>query len=167
MFDRSNMDIPSNEPGLEIDDIRQAGALCYRLSSSLEAEVLLVGSLRNGRWGIPKGHVETGETTSATAHREAYEEAGVHGDVDLAAFGKFRYQKGSPPQNHEVVVHLLRVVETDSIFPESSIRKQTWLPCGQAAETVWNDDLRAMLLRFAARVSSALTAADSLNSGHD
>jgi len=39
-------------------------------------EILFVGSRRNGRWGLPKGHIEAGETSWAAARREALEEAG-------------------------------------------------------------------------------------------
>ena len=53
--------------------VEQAGAICYRPSRcGKEVDVLLVTSRRNGAWGIPKGHVERGETTYAAAAREAF-----------------------------------------------------------------------------------------------
>ncbi|WP_409995386.1 NUDIX domain-containing protein [Rhizobium leguminosarum] len=48
-------------------DVAQAGAFCYRKSENGGLEILFVGSRRNGRWGIPKGHVDDGEASSAAA----------------------------------------------------------------------------------------------------
>jgi len=43
-------------------------------------EVLLIAP-REGRWQLPKGHVEPGEAPEQTAVREVREETGVHGRV--------------------------------------------------------------------------------------
>lgn len=60
--------------------IVQAGAICYRRARGADGyDVLLISGKSTGRWGIPKGHLETGETTKAAAAREAFEEAGVVG----------------------------------------------------------------------------------------
>ena len=39
---------------------------------------LLVHGKKSGKWGFPKGHMEIGETEEMTAHRELYEETGIH-----------------------------------------------------------------------------------------
>ncbi len=44
------------------DDVLQAGAICMRRTKSGTVRVLLVGSRRSGRWGLPKGHIEAGQT---------------------------------------------------------------------------------------------------------
>jgi 8-oxo-dGTP pyrophosphatase MutT (NUDIX family) len=77
--------------------IEQAGALCFRVSSKGEQQVLLVGSHRNGRWGLPKGHIDPGEPSHEAAAREAYEEAGIRGDISDAIAGSFVYSKDSSP----------------------------------------------------------------------
>src|SRR5687768_6649789 len=87
--------------------VEEAGAICYRRTKKGQIEVLLVGSRRNGCWGVPKGHVEPGETTSVTAAREAFEEAGVRGKMEPAVFDAFRYRKDSSPDSFIVTVHLL------------------------------------------------------------
>lgn len=71
--------------------VQQAGAICFRTSADSLPEVLLVTSRRNGRWGIPKGRIEAGETARAAAAREAMEEAGVRGRVSSDAIGSFVY----------------------------------------------------------------------------
>jgi len=70
-------------------EVQQAGAICWRHDKKDLEPILLVGSKRNGRWGLPNGHVDPGETTDAAAAREAFEEAGVSGSVERTVFGSF------------------------------------------------------------------------------
>ncbi len=37
--------------------VAQAGAICYRRNGKRVLCILLIGSQRNGRWGLPKGHL--------------------------------------------------------------------------------------------------------------
>ncbi|EUB98306.1 MutT/NUDIX family NTP pyrophosphohydrolase [Rhizobium sp. CF080] len=45
--------------------VAQVGALCYRRDGEGHLEVLLLGSRRGGRWGPPKGHIESREHSGA------------------------------------------------------------------------------------------------------
>jgi 8-oxo-dGTP pyrophosphatase MutT (NUDIX family) len=83
--------------------IEQAGAICLRKAGGrVKVEVLLIGSLRNGRWGIPKGHVEPGETSWEAAEREAFEEAGIKGTAIERVVGSFVYTKDRAPLRIEL-----------------------------------------------------------------
>jgi 8-oxo-dGTP pyrophosphatase MutT (NUDIX family) len=73
--------------------IEQAGALCLSVAPKGEQQVLLVGSHRNGRWGLPKGLIDPGEPSHEAAAREAYEEAGIRGEVSDAIAGSFVYRQ--------------------------------------------------------------------------
>jgi 8-oxo-dGTP pyrophosphatase MutT (NUDIX family) len=44
-----------------------------------------------GRWTIPKGHIEEGEKSSATAEREIREETGLQGNESLKLAGKNQF----------------------------------------------------------------------------
>ena len=57
-----------------------------------QIEFLLVKT-RAGRWTFPKGRVEDDATRSAAAAREAFEEAGVHGQVDPLPFATYLHSK--------------------------------------------------------------------------
>ncbi len=141
-------DLKSSRSGNTGCDVQQAGAICYRRNESGRLRVLLVGSLRNGRWGIPKGHLDPGETSSVAALREAFEEAGVAGEVDPEVFGSFSYQKESTPHRYHVAVHLVEVSGIATDFPEKTIRKQKWFPIEVAIRDVAQSGLRALLKRL-------------------
>jgi 8-oxo-dGTP pyrophosphatase MutT (NUDIX family) len=139
----SAMAVPEGQRGPWIE---QAGAICYRQSISDDAvEVLLVGSCRSGKWGIPKGHVELGETTHAAAAREAFEEAGVTGVVRTDAIGSYSYLKDDSSCNYHVCLHLIAVNKTASDFPERHVRAVRWVPASAAADEVVQPELRAIL----------------------
>lgn len=59
--------------GIETRDVPAAGGLVVNRSG----EYLMI--LRNGKWDLPKGHVEDGEELGQTALREVAEETGVQG----------------------------------------------------------------------------------------
>lgn len=129
--------------------IDQAGALCYRQRGRDGlVEVLLVESLRSGRWGLPKGHIEQGETTSVAAEREAFEEAGVQGKVNSAIFGTFTYAKDSNARRLNVSVHLLGVERIAAEYPEKRIRKSKWFPIEAAIKEVGQPGLSETLRKF-------------------
>jgi 8-oxo-dGTP pyrophosphatase MutT (NUDIX family) len=126
----------------------QAGAICHRRSKQGHVEVLLVASLRNGRWGLPKGHVNAGETTSDAALREAFEEAGIRGTATPRAFGNFIYYKQDNPKRYCVSVHLVAVSEVLEEYPERHIRKCKWVSLATAAREASRSDLRIILEDF-------------------
>ncbi|KAF5881723.1 NUDIX hydrolase [Rhizobium sp. PEPV16] len=117
--------------------IEQAGAICLRkVDGQDRVEVLLVGSLRNGRWGIPKGHVEPGETSGDAAQREAFEEAGIKGTAMEGVLGSYTYAKDGSPVRDRVAVHLIRLTHIERDFPEKDMRKMRWLPIDVASQEV-------------------------------
>jgi 8-oxo-dGTP pyrophosphatase MutT (NUDIX family) len=136
----------SKEPGADVADIEQAGAICLRRSKKGAVEILLVGSRRNGRWGLPKGHIEDSETSSAAAGREAFEEAGIRGAVAEKPFGRFTYFKDSNPRRYRVTAHLLDVSSVAKSFPEKATRKTQWFPLDVAVKEASQPGLRSLLL---------------------
>jgi 8-oxo-dGTP pyrophosphatase MutT (NUDIX family) len=137
--------------------IRQAGAICYRWNDKAGlVETLLIASLRNGRWGIPKGHIEIGETTRQTARREAFEEAGVSGIVDKDVFGAFTYSKEGNPKQFHVSVHLLAVKELAANFPEKQLRKIRWAPVSTAMRDARHSGLSGLFVNLLYKTADEL-----------
>jgi 8-oxo-dGTP pyrophosphatase MutT (NUDIX family) len=65
---------------------QQSGVIPYRRVQN-QLEILLITSIRRGRWIIPKGLVEPHLSPAESACQEAWEEAGVVGQVDSKPLG--------------------------------------------------------------------------------
>lgn len=135
-------------------DVAQASAICFQVDNRGEHRVMLVGSLRNGRWGLPKRHVGNDEDTVRAAAREAFEEAGIVGMVSCDVFGTYLYFKDSTGLRYRVTVHLLRVERRLNDFPESGIRRSHWCFIDDAIDLVSQPDLRNILERFRDSISN-------------
>lgn len=125
----------------------QVGALCLRGRPG-RREVLLVSSLGTGRWIIPKGWPMRGKSLAESALREAWEEAGVQGEVGAHPFGAFAYIKqrqAAAPQPCEVQVFIVRVRKLDDVFPEAGKRARRWVGPREAMAMVDEPGLKAML----------------------
>lgn len=96
--------------------------------------MLLVASLRTGQWGIPKGHIKRGETFSAAAVQEAFEEAGAIGTAIDKPLGKYAYKKADDQISYRVTVHMINVVTTTEAFPEAQRRQSRWVSAKDAPE---------------------------------
>ena len=129
--------------------LTQYAAICYRYTDKGNLRLLLVTSRDTGRWVIPKGWPMEGKTLSAAAATEAWEEAGVEGQVQDAELGRYRYDKEqdrgySVPV--EVRVFLMDADRERGDFPESRQRRRRWFAPQEAARLVAEPGLREILL---------------------
>lgn len=139
----------AGSPVMRSHDCRlQVAALCWRYVPV--PEVLLVTSLRTHRWILPKGWSQDGNTLAQSAAVEAYEEAGVHGEIWPTPLGDYHYlkEKGGVGHPCRVEVYPLLVTRHDLNWPEKGQRKLQWLPFEQAARRVAEPELRKLLLSF-------------------
>ncbi len=135
----------------------QYGAVCWRMHRG-KVEVLLITSRDTGRWVIPKGWPISGLSPAGTAAREAWEEAGVEGDILAEELGAFGYEKALGPSQSvpcSVQVFGLRVAELKAKFPEKKERRRKWFGCEKAARKVAEPELRQLLLALPDRLSVA------------
>ena len=126
----------------------QTAALCWRLKKG-HVEVLLVTSRETRRWVIPKGWPMPGLTAEAAAAREAWEEAGVLGQVSNRSLGAFLYDKVLRDRTSRsccVSVYPLRVSALKSRFPERKERRRKWFDAGEASALVQEAGLADLLL---------------------
>src|SRR5580698_9776099 len=70
----------------------QYAALPYRFAGEA-VEILLITTRRTRRWIVPKGWPIEGLSPSASAAREALEEAGISGEMQAEPIGFFHYFK--------------------------------------------------------------------------
>ena len=61
---------------MRVEHHHSAGGLVVR-----DGEILLISTREGKRWQLPKGHLESGETSEQAAVRETREETGVTGRV--------------------------------------------------------------------------------------
>jgi len=98
-------------------------------------EILLISSTKNpDAWLIPGGGVDPDEDVATAAVREAFEEAGVRGKLDVdddgGILGVFETKKGTPTRTH---VFKLVVEEMAEEWDESSTRRRKWFSLDEAA----------------------------------
>jgi phosphohistidine phosphatase len=124
---------------------RQSAALAYR-SSGADLEVLLITSRKGKRWVFPKGIVEPGLTPQQSAAKEAWEEAGIEGEVSSASLGRYDDKKWGGTCTVEVFP--MRVTTEAADWPEAAIRRRVWLGIEEAATQVEKAELRRLLRRL-------------------
>jgi 8-oxo-dGTP pyrophosphatase MutT (NUDIX family) len=138
----------------------QVAAICYRLGKR-GIEFLLVRT-RGRRWTFPKGSVESGLTNAQAAALEAFEEAGVHGRIEEAAFA--RYVRVKPARDRvsseiDVVInaHLCEVRRLGR--PEEKNRDPAWFSAEKAKRRLreeraddYGEDLARIVDRAVARI---------------
>jgi phosphohistidine phosphatase len=122
---------------------KQSGVIPYRMTET-GVEILLTTSRRRGRWIIPKGVVDLGSTARESAGKEAYEEAGLLGDISTAPVGEYRYKKWGGTCT--VSVFLLEVHTVLENWPEADVRGREWMAADRAADSVNEPQLRKLIL---------------------
>jgi len=132
---------------------RQYAALPWRLGKD-GVEILLITSRETRRWVIPKGWPMHGLIEHEAAAQEAFEEAGVRGDIEPTAFGVFRYRKRLKDGSLvtcRVDVFPLAVTREEKSWPEKRQRTRQWTPADEAARLVEEPGLRRLIERFGKR----------------
>jgi 8-oxo-dGTP pyrophosphatase MutT (NUDIX family) len=130
---------------------RQCAALPFANEKG-ELRVLLVTSRETQRWVLPKGWTEKRLPPHALAAKEAFEEAGVLGEVERQPIGRYRYLKRGPHKRVtpcSVRVFPLRVKRLLDDWPERRERQRRWFSAAEAAMAVEEGGLVTLLLSLA------------------
>jgi 8-oxo-dGTP pyrophosphatase MutT (NUDIX family) len=130
----------------------QYAALPWRISEGGLREVMLLTTRETHRWVIPKGWPTKGRKPAEIAGQEAYEEAGLIGQiVGKRPLGNFHYEKRLAQKAIlcEVRVFLFRVERQLDDWPEKGSRECRWFDANEAAALVEEGGLAEILDRFA------------------
>lgn len=160
-------DSPKRQFAQQRDTVRtQCAALCWR-DGAEGPEVLLITSRETGRWVLPKGWEMKGLTLSEAAAREAWEEAGVIGEVAPEELGLYTYDKvldrgtkDVSAQPCAVTVFPLLVQKLASEFPEHRQRRRKWFAPDRASRKVEEPELKVLLEAFTPPGTAATAASD-------
>jgi 8-oxo-dGTP pyrophosphatase MutT (NUDIX family) len=128
----------------------QSAAVPFRIQNG-RPRILLITTRRRGRWIVPKGIIEEGQSPEKAALDEAFEEAGVKGSLIGDTVGEYEYRKWGG--TCRVAVYLLRVEEECEDWPESHLRERRWVSVAEALDLIDNADLREVVQRAAQYMS--------------
>lgn len=144
-----------------IQDVLQeptAGGLIFRkVGDDNHVEFLLIQDSK-GRWTIPKGHIESGETPEETTAREIIEETGIVDMRILEWLGKihFRYRRESSLVLMTTEIFLVHANgETNNIQKEDWMKDIRWLTTNEAIDKIEYEDITKLLLIALKKIKDA------------
>src|SRR6185503_110786 len=143
--------VREHRPGIQ-EVVREptAGGIIYRFSSKNPAKVeILLLQDSKGRWTIPKGHIEEGESPRQAAEREIAEETGLTNVKVGPWLGKinFRYRRANSLVLMTTEIFLVEALgQSDQIKPEQWMNNLSWLSSQDALEKIEYDDIGKLIL---------------------
>ena len=120
----------------------QSGVIPFRMTHG-EIEILLITTNSRKHWTIPKGLIEDGMSAAESAVQEAYEEAGIEGELHGISVGRYQYHKWGG--TCEVEVFLMAVTHLLDHWPEEYFRERVWRSIDDARATVKHKGLGDIL----------------------
>lgn len=102
--------------------IKQSGVVPYYIDKGIKKIILVTAKNSNKNWIVPKGHIEKGMSPQLSAAKEAFEEAGIKGEVDSKVIGTLCYSKKS--KKCKVDFFSFKVLEILDNWPEKDLRER-------------------------------------------
>ena len=129
-----------------------AGGVIYRQrDGQMEFFFIKHGSGPSGKWTLPKGHQELGETLIETAIREIREEVGLTDLRFVASLGRtsFRFRKLEQLIEKHVDYFLFEAKPDaqEILTGEEAIWQAVWVPANRVFETVGYQNLNRLLAK--------------------
>lgn len=113
---------------------KQYGVIPY-FKRSGKTKIILVTKRKNGQWIVPKGNLVAKKSKRESALMEAYEEAGLTGELDKNV--EFRLCITSHGVKTDLTLYPMRVKKTlIKKWPESHQRKRIEVSCEKAQSLV-------------------------------
>jgi len=126
-----------------------SGGIVYRpTNDNKDIEILLIEDAK-GRWTIPKGHIEPGESAKQTTIREIGEETGLTKIKVQSWLGKvnFKYRRQDRLILMTMQVYLVRALDAaEKLRKEKWMTSIKWIPFTEAVDTVEYPDIAKLIL---------------------
>ncbi|MGN7610575.1 NUDIX hydrolase [Magnetococcales bacterium HHB-1] len=120
----------------------QSAVIPFRYGQNDVLEVLLITSRKKKRWVIPKGVKEPELSPEDSASKEAFEEAGIEGQVLAGSIGFYQYEKWGGTCS--VSVYVMKVAHVLETWPESH-RDREWLSVEEAAARMKEQEMQIIM----------------------
>ena len=128
---------------------RQSGTIPF-IRFGTAVHVYVVSSRKGTRWIFPKGIVEPGLTSIASAEKETYEEAGLVGTLWPEPVGAYQYRKWGGWCSVEVFA--MEVKDALHHWPEDSFRGRALLDLREAQRAIQDHGLIDVFSMFIDRL---------------
>ena len=126
-----------------------SGGLVFRTTRDQKDIELLLIQDSKGRWTIPKGHIEPGETAQMTARREVEEETGLKNINILTWLGKihFKYRRADKLVLMTTQIYLMQAMDAHEMpTGEKWMRGIRWFSFAEALDVIEYDDIEKLML---------------------
>ena len=112
--------------------------------------VLVVTSRRRGRWVLPKGKLKKGESHKKGCKREAFEEAGITGNIltDYPMTVPIKRRIDAIAQHVPVTFYPMRVTDQVDEWPEQEVRARQWVALDEATSVIDKADQARVIAWF-------------------
>lgn len=120
------------------------GAVVFKNVGGIR-KYLLIKNKRSNHWGFPKGHIERGETKTATAKREVLEETGLHINI-IDGYSSTSEYKIAGRVEKRVTIFLAYTTDTHTVIQESEIEDYIWLDYDNALSTLRFENDKSILI---------------------
>ena len=126
-----------------------SGGIIFRFTKDRkDIEILMIQDSK-GRWTIPKGHIEPGETAKMTARREIEEETGLRNVSILAWLGKihFKYRRADKLVLMTTQIYLVQALDKhESPIGEKWMKGIKWFSFAEALDAIEYEDIEKLML---------------------
>ena len=126
------------------NNYKQSGVIPYRKKQG-KIEVMLITSRNKGRWIFPKGVIEPDLTPRNSAAKEAFEEAGVQGNVHSKLLGIYKHRKWGDVCT--VQIYAMKVRKVHRKWDETD-RERGWFPFKDAVRRTNRTELKRLMERL-------------------
>lgn len=130
-------------------ELVSAGGVAFRHTNS-QLEIVLIKTASEGRWQLPKGIIDPGETPEIAALREVREEAGIDCKLllplDVIDYW-FVDRYGPTPQKTHKFVHyfLMEYISGDVNDHDDEVFEARWVDSADAAQMLSFDTERSVV----------------------
>lgn len=101
--------------------------ICRTAVFDRDDRILMVREVADGRWTLPGGWIDVGESPTSAATREVWEESGYHVGIDklAAVYDKLRHEHPAAP-NHAYIMFFVASVEGGEATPSVETSAVGW-----------------------------------------